>query len=289
MPRFTYIALDSRGQESTGLVEAASTNEAIGQLRQAGYFPTNVYEEGKGGGRDGKATKRAAKAARVSQPRERKGIVLFQRKKVKPKILMIFTRQLATLIDSGLPLLRSLNVLSKQERDPVLKRTTEALADSVQGGNTFSDSLAQHPKIFNELYISMVKAGELGGVLEVVLGRLAEFQEKAQKIKGKVVSAMVYPAIVMTMAVVIMGFLLVFIVPRFEAIFKDMLGDKPLPGITIFVISISRFAQSNWAILIGAVVALIVGIKLLGRTPGGRALIDQFKLRLPLFGDLIRT
>src|SRR5439155_16403758 len=115
MPRFTYIALDSRGQECTGLVEAASTNEAIGQLRQAGYFPTNVYEEGKGGGRDGKAAKRVAKAARISQPRERKSIVLFQRKKVKPKILMIFSRQLATLIDSGLPLLRSLNVLAKQE------------------------------------------------------------------------------------------------------------------------------------------------------------------------------
>jgi len=117
---------------------------------------------------------------------------------------------------------------------------------------------------------------------------LAEFQEKAQKVKGKVLSAMIYPIIVMTMAVVIMGFLLVFIVPRFEAIFKDMLGDKPLPGITIFVITISNFAKDNWAILIGAVIALIMGIKLLGRTPGGRGLIDQLKLRVPLFGDLIR-
>src|SRR5229473_6445473 len=185
MPRYTYVALDSRGQESTGLVEAASTNEAIGQLRQAGYFPTNVYEEGKGGGRDGKATKRAAKAARVSQPRERKGIVLFQRKKVKPKILMIFTRQLATLIDSGLPLLRSLNVLTKQERDLVLKSTINKLADSVQSGSTFSESLAQYPVIFNDLYVNMVKAGEVGGVLELVLTRLAEFQEKAAKIKNK--------------------------------------------------------------------------------------------------------
>src|SRR5947207_14185690 len=125
MPRFTYVALDSRGQESTGLVEAASTNEAIGQLRQAGFFPTNVYEEGKGGGRDGKAAKRAAKAARGALPREkRKGIVLFQRRKVKPKILRIFTRQLATLIDADLPLLRGLNVLSKQEQDAVLKNYT---------------------------------------------------------------------------------------------------------------------------------------------------------------------
>src|SRR5438045_8992587 len=128
----------------------------------------------------------------------------------------------------------------------------------------------------------MVKAGELGGVLEVVLLRLAEFQEKAQKVKGKVLSAMIYPAIVMTMAVAIMGFLLVFIVPRFEAIFKDMLGDKPLPGLTIFVISISRFAQSNWAVLLGAGIALIVVIKCVGRTSGGRSLLDQFKLRLPL-------
>src|SRR5207248_2577607 len=210
-------------------------------------------------------------AAAPAAKRKGVSITLFKKQKVKSRVLMIFTRQLATLIDSGLPLLRSLNVLARQERDPVLKRTTEALSDSVQGGNTFSDSLAQHPKIFNDLYVSMVKAGELGGVLEVVLQRLAEFQEKAQKIKGKVLSAMIYPAIVMTMAVTIMGFLLVFIVPRFEAIFKDMLGDKPLPGITIFVISISRFAQSNWVMLIGGVVALIFGIKLLGKRPAAAA------------------
>src|SRR5207248_5611218 len=205
MPRFTYVALDSRGQESSGLVEAASTNEAIGQLRQAGFFPTNVYEEGKGGRVGGKVAKRAAKAARVAQPREKgKGIVLFQRRKVKPKILMIFTRQLATLIDSGLPLLRGLTVLSKQERDSVLKNTIDKLADSVQGGNTFSESLAQFPLIFNDLYVNMVKAGEVGGVLGLVLTRLAEFHEKAAKIKNKVVAAMVYPIIVMTMAIAIM-------------------------------------------------------------------------------------
>lgn len=293
MPRFQYVALDSRGQESTGSLEANSANEAIGHLRQAGYFPTGVYEEGKTpAGRDGKVKKpRPARIAAAAPATKGKGgvnITLFRKQKVKSKVLMIFTRQLATLIDSGLPLLRSLNVLARQERDPVLKRTTEALAESVQSGNTFSDSLSQHPKIFNELYVSMVKAGELGGVLEVVLARLAEFQEKAQKIKGKVLSAMIYPAIVMTMAVAIMGFLLVFIVPRFEAIFKDMLGDKPLPGITIFVITISRFAQSNWAILIGGVVALIVAVKIAGRTTLGRSFIDQLKLRLPLFGDLIR-
>ncbi len=289
MPRFTYVALDSRGQESTGLVEAASTNEAIGQLRQAGFFPTSVYEEGKGGGREGKAAKRAAKATRVTQPREKgKGIVLFQRKKVKPKILMIFTRQLATLIDSGLPLLRGLNVLAKQERDAVLKNTINKLAESVQGGSTFSESLAQYPLIFNDLFINMVKAGEVGGVLELVLTRLAEFHEKAAKIRNKVAAAMVYPLIVMTMAIAIMGFLLVFIVPKFEAIFHDMLGDRPLPLITTFVITVSRFVQTHWLVIIAMIFAAIAGYKFANRTAKGKAIFDRVKLRFPLFGDIIR-
>jgi type IV pilus assembly protein PilC len=289
MPKFSYVALDSRGQESTGLVEAASTNEAIGQLRQAGFFPTNVYEEGKGGRVGGKVAKRAAKAARATQPREKgKGIVLFQRKKVKPKVLMIFTRQLATLIDSGLPLLRGLTVLSKQERDSVLKNTIDKLAESVQGGNTFSEGLAQFPRIFNELYVNMVKAGEVGGVLELVLTRLAEFHEKAAKIKNKVAAAMVYPLIVMTMAIAIMGFLLVFIVPKFEAIFHDMLGDRPLPIITTFVITVSRFVQAHWMVLAALIFAVIAGYKFANRTARGRSIIDRGKLRFPLFGDVIR-
>src|SRR5438309_5494743 len=287
MPRYTYVALDARGQESTGLVEARSSNEAIGQLRQAGYFPTSVYEEGKGGP-DRKVSRAGAKAARVARPRTKISIVLFQRKKVKPKIMMIFTRQLATLIDSGLPLLRSLNVLAKQERDTVLKNTINKLADGVQGGNTFSDALSLHPRIFNDLYVNMVKAGELGGVLEVVLNRLAEFQEKAAKIKNKVKSAMVYPVIVISMAFAIMGFLLVFIVPKFEAIFHDMLGNRPLPAVTTFVINVSKLVQYHWLVLIGAIVAVGAVYKFLARTRAGKSAIDRFKLRMPLFGDLIR-
>ncbi len=206
MPRYNYVAPGARGQEATGLLEAASTNEAIGELRQAGYFPTSVYQEDKSGPNGKEARRRAAKMARMTRPRAKTSIVLFQRKKIKPKVLMIFTRQLATLIDSGLPLLRSLNVLAKQEPDAVLKNTINKLADAVQGGNTFSDALAFHPRIFNDLYVNMVKAGEVGGVLELVLNRLAEFQEKAAKIKNKVVAAMVYPVIVMTMAVTNHGF-----------------------------------------------------------------------------------
>jgi type IV pilus assembly protein PilC len=290
MPRFNYIALDARGQESTGLMEAGSPNEVIGQLRQAGYFPTSVFEEGKGASRDGKAQKAATKkAARAPKVRgAKKEITLFQRKRIKPKLLMIFTRQLATLIDSGLPLLRSLTVLAKQERDKVLKGTINKLSDGVQSGGTFSDSLAQHPAIFNDLYVNMVKAGELGGVLEVVLSRLAEFQEKAAKIRNKVKAAMVYPIIVMFMALAIMVFLLVFIVPKFEAIFHDMLGDKPLPTVTLFVIGVSRFVQTHYIVLVGMAVALVFGYKFTNSTKGGRAKLDRLKLYVPLFGDLLR-
>ena len=289
MPRFIYVALDSRGRESTGLVEAASTNEAISQLRHAGFFPTNVHEEGKGRQSDAQAVKRAAKAVRVAQPLEkRRGIVLFPRKRVKPKVLMIFTRQLATLIESGLPLLRGLAVLAKQERDRVLKKTISQLADSVQAGSTFSESLGQYPLIFNHLYVNMVRAGEVGGVLELAMARLAEFQEKAAKIKNKVAASMVYPIIVMTMATAIMGFLLVFIVPKFEAIFHDMLGDRPLPGITTFVITVSRCVQRHWVTIAAAILAAFAAYKFGQRSLRGKSIIDRAKLRFPLFGDIIR-
>ena len=288
MPRFNYVALDARGQEASGLLEAASSNAAISQLRQAGYFPTSVIEEAIISP-DGKAARgRAATRAGATKPRAKKGIVLFQRRKVKSKILMIFTRQLATLIDSGLPLLRSLNVLAKQERDKLMKRTIDKLADSVQSGSTFSDALALHPKIFNDLYVNMVKAGEVGGVLELVLNRLSEFQEKAARIKNKIISAMVYPIIVMTMALGILCFLLIFIVPRFEVIFHDLLGDKPLPPATRFVLNVSGFMQEHGLILLGAVVVIVVGYNFIGRTRKGRLAIDNFKLRMPLFGNLNR-
>jgi type IV pilus assembly protein PilC len=293
MPRFNYIALDARGQESTGTIDASSSNDAVGQLRQAGYFPTSVTEEGKGP--KPKASKAVAKTSRAAAaPKSaKKGIVLFEKKTVKSKILMIFTRQLATLIDAGLPLLRSLTVLAKQERDPVLQKTINNLADAVQGGSTFSESMAQHPLVFNKLYINMVKAGELGGVLELVLNRLAEFQEKAQKVKNKVVSAMAYPVIVLIIAILIMVFLMAFIVPRFQAIFNDMLGGKPLPLITQWVIAFSDVIQKMfvppylWYTIV-SIIALVAGYKTLTSTAGGRSFLDKVKLRTPLFGDLLR-
>lgn len=287
MPRYNYVALDARGQETSGVLDAESQNDAVAQIRQAGYFPKSIVEEGKG-------PKRKAKAAGGGGSALSKDIKLninipfLERKTIKARTLMIFTRQLATLIDAGLPLLRGLTVLSKQEPDPVLKKTIVSIAESVQGGGTFSEALTGHPKIFNKLYINMVKAGELGGVLEVVLLRLAEFQEKAQKIKNKVVAAMFYPVIVLVIAIVIMGFLLVFIVPKFEAIFSDMLGGKPLPALTQFVIFTSNLVKNNLLAILAGIVALAFAYKFIARTPKGSAAIDAFKLRAPVFGDLTR-
>lgn len=283
MPRFAYTALDARGQESTGVIEANSQNEAITQLRQSGYFPKSIVDEAKAPKQ--KAAKVPAKASGGGKKIE---IKLFQKTTIKGKTLMIFTRQLATLIDAGLPLLRGLTVLSKQEPDPVLRRTIVNLAESVQGGSTFSESLNGHPKIFNKLYVNMVKAGELGGVLELVLLRLAEFQEKAQKIKNKVVAAMFYPLIVLVIAIAIMAFLLVFIVPKFEAIFADMLGGRPLPALTQFVIGASNLVKDNVLLLVGGIIVLVIGYKMMQRTPKGQEMVDNVKLKAPLFGDLTR-
>ncbi len=293
MPRFTYVAMDARGQELTGAIEAANTNEAYGQLRQAGYYPTSVEEEARAGGgrRNGAPRVRAEKAAATttfSLPKPRAVTAGRTGRRVKARTLMIFTRQLATLIDAGLPLLRGLTVLEKQERDPGLKATVAKLGESVQGGSTFSDSLAQHPKIFNKLFVNMVKAGELGGVLEVVLVRLAEFQEKAQRVRNKVKAAMIYPLVVLVIAVSIVTFLTIFIVPQFEKIFNDLLQGKPLPALTVYVLAVSHFAVDYWYVLAGAVVAVVATYLFAASRPAGRAALDRFKIRLPLFGDLIR-
>ncbi|MGF1655559.1 MAG: type II secretion system F family protein [Verrucomicrobiales bacterium] len=284
MANFNYAAMDALGKEVSGVIDASSTNDAVAQLRQAGYFPTSVTEQGAAGA---PRVKRNA-AASSSSSAKRVSASGVGKRGIKSKILMIFTRQLATLIDSGLPLLRGLTVLGKQERDPVLKGTIDRLAESVQGGSTFSESLAAHPRIFNKLYVNMVKAGELGGVLEVVLSRLAEFQEKAQKVKNKVVAAMFYPIVVMFIAVAIMVFLMVFIVPKFEEIFDDMLQGQPLPPLTTFVIETSRFIQNQFPFIIGGIALFVFLYVAFSRTEGGRQTIDRIKIRVPLFGDLIR-
>ena len=236
MANFDYIALDAKGEETTGSIKANDEADAISQLRKSGLYPTQVVAAGKGGVSSG-----AKKRVKKGQRGKKSSIG----GKVNGKILMIFTRQLATLVDAGLPLLRGLSVLGKQEKNRVMAGTINHLADSVAGGSTFSESLGQHPKVFDKLYVNMVKAGELGGVLELVLIRLAEYSEKAQKLKNRIVAAMVYPIIVIVIAVGILVFLMAVIVPRFERIFAEMLGDKPLPAITQVVINMSRWIQAS--------------------------------------------
>ncbi len=288
MANFQFTALDAKGEQTTGALTAATQDEAIKQLRAKGLYPTDIHEEGKGKGK-GKGAPAKAKGKTASKPASSKGHL---GGRIKPKSLMIFTRQLATLIDSGLPLLRSLTVLEKQEPNPVLKATVSSLAENVQGGSTFSESLAQHPKIFNKLYVNMVKAGELGGVLEIVLNRLAEYQEKAQKLKNKIVSAMVYPVIVMFIAVAILVFLMIFIVPKFKEMFTNT--DSELPLISKIVFGMSEFFLARPLFVPNVVFAFIafgIGVflfNLWGRTAGGRKIIDNMKLKMPILGDIQR-
>jgi type IV pilus assembly protein PilC len=270
MAKFSYTAVDKTGKQATGTIDANDQTEAIAQIRQLGLYPQRLDES------------KATDTEKADKPKLKK-----KSGKVKTKILTIFTRQLATLIDAGLPLLRSLNTLAKQERNPVMRNTMATLAESVEGGSTFSEALAQHPGVFNKLYVNMVKAGELGGVLEIVLTRLAEFQEKSQKIKGKVVSAMVYPIVVLFIAMVILSFLLVFIVPKFQQIFADALPGQPLPEITLFVIGASHILISKWYLVLGTIAAIVIGYKVFASTTVGAIILDRLVLRLPIFGDLM--
>lgn len=278
MANFEYIALDAKGEETTGSIKANDEADAISQLRKQGLYPTQVAAAGKGG-ISGSAKRKVKKGAKGKGKAAAGG-------RVKGKILMIFTRQLATLVDAGLPLLRGLSVLGKQEKNRNMAGTINHLADSVAGGATFSESLGQHPRVFDKLYVNMVKAGELGGVLELVLLRLAEYQEKAEKLKNRIVAAMVYPVIVIVIAVGILIFLMAVIVPRFEKIFAEMLGDKPLPGITQFVINVSRWIQDRYILILVILAVLYAGWKVFAMTNVGRRVIDRFKLKMPLFGPI---
>src|SRR5438445_130401 len=231
MPKYNYVAMDGRGKETKGTLEVASQNEAIGRVKEMGLFPTKIVEIEKvrEKGEPAQKGKPAAKAGKKGGGMNIQIKIPGLSGKVKSKVLTTFTRQLATLVDAGLPLLRGLRVLEKQEKHPTLKSVIGDLALSIEGGSTFSEGLAQHPKIFNRLFVNMVKAGELGGVLEVVLARLSEFMEKAQKIKGKVIAAMFYPVAVLVVASAILIILLVCVVPQYKDIFKDMLPGSQLP------------------------------------------------------------
>ncbi len=282
--------MDSRGKETKGTLPAANQSEAINRLKEMGYFPTKVTEAEAVKPKDDKKAKAPKKATDGKGKSGRKALVIpgFGTG-VKPKVLTAFTRQLATLVDAGLPLLRGLRVLEKQEKNLPLKNILNQLALSIESGSTFSEGLAQHPKVFNRLFVNMVKAGELGGVLEVVLQRLSEFMEKAQKIKGKVVAAMFYPVAVLVVAVTILTVLMVFVVPKFKLIFADMLEGKPLPDFTNFVLGISELMAGHFIESSLVLVAVFISIKLaISKTKIGVRLWDKLQLNMPGVGPVLR-
>lgn len=292
MPKFSYVAMDQKGKEQKGTIEVASQNEAIGRVKEMGLFPTKIVEVDKA--KEKGAAKKSGGAAKAAGKGKKKGGGVNINIRipglgggVKSKVLTTFTRQLATLVDAGLPLLRGMRVLEKQERNATLKRIIGELALSVEGGSTFSEALAQHPKVFNRLYVNMVKAGELGGVLEVVLNRLAEFQEKAQKIKGKVVAAMFYPVAVLVVAVVIMGVLIVFVIPKFKEVFAGLGEGRPLPAFTQLVLNISDTVRNNILMTAITVACVVVAFILAIKTKFGRRVWDKFKLKMPVLGPVI--
>jgi type IV pilus assembly protein PilC len=290
MPKYNYVAMDSRGKETKGVLEVATQNEAITRVKEMGFFPTKIVEVDK---EKEKPDKKAAKSAKPVAKGKKKKAGDIQIKipglsgRVKSKVLTTFTRQLATLVDAGLPLLRGLRVLEKQEKNVTLREIIGELAVSIEGGSTFSEGLAQHPKVFNRLYVNMVKAGELGGVLEVVLNRLSEFMEKAQKIKGKVVAAMFYPVAVMVVAVAIMGVLMVWVIPQFKTVFSGMLDGAQLPAFTRFVLAISDAVKDHFLVTIGGIAVIVIIFMLIIRTKLGRRVFDKFKLKMPVLGPVI--
>jgi type IV pilus assembly protein PilC len=295
MAKFKYVAVDSKGKETQGEIEADSQAVAIARIREQQLYPTKLIpvSDRKTDKKGDKTAQRAVPGiARVSKAKGSKMSMEIKLpaflSKVKSKQLMTFTRQLATLIDAGLPLLRGLQIIVRQERNPLLKRTTQQIAESIESGGTFAEALASHPKIFNKLYVNMVRAGEIGGVLDTVLMRLAEFMEKAQRIKSKVTGAMVYPVVVLIMAVGILLFLMTFIVPRFADIFKDLLEGAQLPTLTMVVMKVSDALTKQLPYVAIGVVVLVVGIRMLAKTAIGRLALDKFKLKMPIFGPLIQ-
>ena len=298
MATFQYIAKDSAGNEVRGQVEAGDRDSAIRAVRAQNLRPTAIGEV-KSEPQAGKP-QRARKGAGAPAPAKKKSILnaeinfgtiklpSWMRGRIKTKVLTQFTRQLATLVNAGLPLMRGIDVLKRQMKDPQMKEALDGISENISAGGTFSESLTAYPKIFDNLYINMVKAGEAGGVLEVVLARLAEFAEKSERIKNKVKGAMIYPSVVLFAAVGITGFLMVSVVPKFQQVFMDLLAGKSLPAITQMVMGVSEWVQANWIVVVGGVAALIAAKVAVGKTEKGAYLFDKISLSMPVTGTLVQ-
>ena len=270
MPIFVFEGTDHQGQTIKDEVEAASTEDAVTKIRDMGYWPTNIRE---------KARKR-----RAAPPRPGARKKTFTVGRVRRRDLTTFTRQLSTLQDAGLPILRSIRILEGQLRPGVLKNALMGVQEEVEGGATFSEALGKFPRAFDRLYVNMIRAGEAGGVLETVLNRLAEFREKAWRLRKKIIGAMVYPITVITFAALIVTFIMVYIVPKFEEIFEEF--EVPLPGLTKFVIGLARSMRFRWPYFVIPAIVLPIIYKVVRVTRVGRYVVDFIKLHLPLFGTI---
>ena len=281
MNTYAYEAVNAAGLSSRGLIEVASQSEAVRRIKEMGLFPTRVAE------RRQNRIKQAIVKTKSAAPDKKFQITLFE-KRVKPAAISVLTRQIATLVDAGLPLLRGLRILQQQETHPALKRILGEIGTTIEGGSLFSEALAQHPKVFNKLYVNMVRAGEAGGALEISLQRLADLMEKAQKIKGKVQSAMFYPVAVMFVATLVMALMLIYVIPKFKEVFAGLTNGAGLPAFTTFILNISDAARHHAPLVAIALVALVITFVFGVRTKLGRLTFDQFKLKMPLLGPVFR-
>jgi len=264
--KYAWTGKTRTGQVQKGEMEAPNEAAVGAQLRRQGIMPSNIRERGKGLDIDIK-------------------IPGFGNK-VSTKEIVVFTRQFATMIDAGLALVQCLDILSRQQSNKMFKQVLLQVKESVESGSTFADALKKHPKIFDELFVNLVAAGEVGGILDTILNRLAAYFEKAHKLKKKVKGAMTYPGTVVGIAVIVIGVILVFVIPAFEKMFADFGGVLPMP--TRIVIAISDFIQSWIIAIIAGVMLFIFLFKRFYATPKGRALVDAYALKLPVFGILIR-
>ena len=287
MTSYAYQAVNAAGQPMRGTVAVLNQNEALLRIREMGLFPTKLTERNAEREPHPRAAAKPAKRGALLANLSRISIPLMEGR-VKAATLSVFTRQLATLIDAGMPLLRGLKILQQQETNPRLKRITGEISDAIEGGGSLTEALQAHPKVFSGLYVNMVRAGEVGGALEITLRRLAEFMEKAQKIKGKVKSAMFYPVAVMIVATGILTLMMVFIVPKFQTVFDGLLGGAQMPAFTRFVMGMSDIARHNAPMVGTGLVAVIIALNLALRTEWGRWVFDLLKLRAPVVGPVFR-
>jgi type IV pilus assembly protein PilC len=266
MATFAYVGRSKSGTVKKGELVAKSRDEAVEQLRKQQVVVTSLEE----------------KAAK-------QGFSFQFGSGVGEKDLVVFTRQFGTMINAGLPLIQCLEILSTQSESVALRAAVGEIKVHVEGGATFSDSLKKHSKIFDDLYVNMVHAGEVGGLLDTIMGRLSKHIEKAMKLKGQIKSAMVYPSAILGIAGVVITVLMIWVIPVFEKMFKEMSGGKVgLPGPTQLVIDASNFFQGYWYVILGVLVAAVVSIKKYYGTQQGRLAIDKLLLKTPIFGDLIR-